>query len=207
MWESRVLQRAFERLELHEGKLSRAVLRGGGGGDVTSLPDTWVGNHPGLPGPEFPTRGLGPSFVSLPVESGVVVQRINRRTPIGSHPRQGVVSTSARVLDAAVRWPGAMLCVPRPPKSPADRPIPRRSVHRAASTRSPGDRVGEVAPWRISGSWPARDAKRCRWETNLGREAFEPENCQRRVKPRAWRRGGWTENSAGGGRKCSAESP
>src|SRR5208337_2200730 len=39
MWESRVLQRAFERLELHEGKLSRAVLRGGGGGDVTSLPD------------------------------------------------------------------------------------------------------------------------------------------------------------------------
>src|SRR5208337_2934494 len=41
MWESRVLQRAFERLELHEGKLSRAVLRGGGGGDVTSLPDLW----------------------------------------------------------------------------------------------------------------------------------------------------------------------
>ncbi len=39
MWESRVLRRAFERLELHEGKLSRAVLRGGGGGDVTSLPD------------------------------------------------------------------------------------------------------------------------------------------------------------------------
>ena len=54
MWESRVLQRAFERLELHEGKLSRAVLRGGGGGDVTSLPDTWVGNHPGLPGPPRP---------------------------------------------------------------------------------------------------------------------------------------------------------
>ena len=53
MWESRVLQRAFERLELHEGKLSRAVLRGGGGGDVTSLPDTWVGNHPGLPGLDF----------------------------------------------------------------------------------------------------------------------------------------------------------
>src|SRR5271165_5643674 len=54
MWESRVLRRAFERLELHEGKLSRAVLRGGGGGDVTSLPDTWVGNHPGLPGPMPP---------------------------------------------------------------------------------------------------------------------------------------------------------
>src|SRR5271165_5945035 len=56
MWESRVLRRAFERLELHEGKLSRAVLRGGGGGDVTSLPDTWVGNHPGLPGPRLENR-------------------------------------------------------------------------------------------------------------------------------------------------------
>src|SRR5208337_1174228 len=55
MWESRVLQRAFERLELHEGKLSRAVLRGGGGGDVTSLPDAGVGNHPGLPGPGYST--------------------------------------------------------------------------------------------------------------------------------------------------------
>ena len=58
MWESRVLRRAFERLELHEGKLSRAVLRGGGGGDVTSLPDTWVGNHPGLPGPMADNRSL-----------------------------------------------------------------------------------------------------------------------------------------------------
>ena len=47
---SRVPQRAFERLELHEGKLSRAVPRGGGGGNATSLPGTWVGNHPGLPG-------------------------------------------------------------------------------------------------------------------------------------------------------------
>ena len=53
MWESRVLRRAFERLELHEWKHSRAVLRGGGGGDVASLPDTRVGNHPGLPGPEL----------------------------------------------------------------------------------------------------------------------------------------------------------
>ena len=59
MWESRVLRRAFERLELHEGKLSRAVLRGGGGGDVTSLPDTWVGNHPGLPGPRTPGEPIG----------------------------------------------------------------------------------------------------------------------------------------------------
>src|SRR5271166_150708 len=53
MWESRVLRRAFERLELHEGKLSRAVLRGGGGGDVTSLPDPQGSNPLGPPGPEL----------------------------------------------------------------------------------------------------------------------------------------------------------
>src|SRR5208337_1597925 len=49
MWESRVLRRAFERLELHEGKLSRAVLRGGGGGDVTSLPDPGWATTPVYP--------------------------------------------------------------------------------------------------------------------------------------------------------------
>jgi hypothetical protein len=38
---SRVPRGAFERLELHEGKLSRAVLRGGGGGNATSLPGAW----------------------------------------------------------------------------------------------------------------------------------------------------------------------
>ena len=53
-----------ERLERHKPKGLRVVLRGlgssnaprlpgGGGGDVTSLPDTGVGNHPGLPGPDF----------------------------------------------------------------------------------------------------------------------------------------------------------
>ena len=35
---SRVPQGAFERLELHEWKHSRVVLRGGGGGNATSLP-------------------------------------------------------------------------------------------------------------------------------------------------------------------------
>jgi hypothetical protein len=38
MW-SRVLKRAFERLELLEGELSRAVLRGGDDGNIVSLPD------------------------------------------------------------------------------------------------------------------------------------------------------------------------
>ena len=59
-----------ERLERHKPKGLRVVLRGlgssnaprlpgGGGGDVTSLPDAWVGNHPGLPGPlrGYPRRG------------------------------------------------------------------------------------------------------------------------------------------------------
>ena len=73
MWESRVLQRAFERLELHEGKLSRAVLRGGGGGDVTSLPDAWVGDHPGLPGPDY-SPGLlsNKALARVPFPSGMV---------------------------------------------------------------------------------------------------------------------------------------
>ena len=56
-----------ERLERHKPKGLRVVLRGlgssnaprlpgGGGGNVTSLPDTWVGNHPGLPGLELYER-------------------------------------------------------------------------------------------------------------------------------------------------------
>ena len=43
-----------------EGKLSRAVLKGQGDGDATSLPDTWVGNHPGLPGPRSPANRTPP---------------------------------------------------------------------------------------------------------------------------------------------------
>ena len=54
-----------ERLERHKPKGLRVVLRGlgssnaprlpgGGGGDVTSLPDAGVGNHPDLPGPRAP---------------------------------------------------------------------------------------------------------------------------------------------------------
>ncbi len=39
---------------------SRAVLRGEGGGDVTSLPDAWVGNHPSLPGAGTVMLLLGP---------------------------------------------------------------------------------------------------------------------------------------------------
>jgi hypothetical protein len=36
---SRVHHKTFEWLERLEGKLSRAVLRGGGGGNIASLPD------------------------------------------------------------------------------------------------------------------------------------------------------------------------
>ena len=61
-----------ERLERHKPKGLRVVLRGlgssnaprlpgGGGGDVTSLPDTWVGNHPGLPSPRTPWCARGRS--------------------------------------------------------------------------------------------------------------------------------------------------
>src|SRR5271157_336132 len=47
-------------LTSYEWKHSRAVLRGGGGGDVTSLPDPQGSNPLGPPGPEPMTCG-GPS--------------------------------------------------------------------------------------------------------------------------------------------------
>jgi len=78
MWESRVLRRAFERLELHEGKLSHAVLRGGGGGDVTSLPDAWVVPHPGLPGPDLPRD-----------EIEAICHRLPKTGPDPAKPRLG----------------------------------------------------------------------------------------------------------------------
>jgi hypothetical protein len=50
---NRVPQRALERLELHEGKLSRAVLRGRGGGNAALLPGEGRSNAPFLPGGRF----------------------------------------------------------------------------------------------------------------------------------------------------------
>ena len=72
MWESRVLRRAFERLELHEWKHSRAVLRGGGGGDVTSLPDL---------------QGVIPG-ATRPFSS----PRISAAPPHGGHVQPGILS-------------------------------------------------------------------------------------------------------------------
>src|SRR5208337_2428272 len=75
MWESRVLQRAFERLELHEGELSRAVLRGGGGGDVTSLPD-----------PGWGTTQVYPARISLKTNRHQI--SLKRRTDTGFPPEK-----------------------------------------------------------------------------------------------------------------------
>ena len=46
----------WERLERHKPKGLRAVLRGLGSSNAPWLPGIWVGNHPGLPGPDFPGR-------------------------------------------------------------------------------------------------------------------------------------------------------
>src|SRR5271166_3514335 len=111
MWESRVLRRAFERLELHEGKLSRAVLRGGGGGDVTSLPDTWVGNHPGLPGPSgcvlWSTVRYGSRFRRdvIPRCPG---DPLETRPSIRS---SNLLSTSAIVSGGGTPCPARTLCI------------------------------------------------------------------------------------------------
>ena len=78
-----------ERLERHKPKGLRVVLRGlgssnaprlpgGGGGDVTSLPDTWVGNHPGLPGPRTRREQLSLHVMVTPGAVVVTVGDIAR---------------------------------------------------------------------------------------------------------------------------------
>ena len=86
-----------ERLERHKPKGLRVVLRGlgssnaprlpgGGGGDVTSLPDPWVSNHPGLPGPiSHDTQCTRPVDR---VESGAVPSQFTGRRGAG-HQRRG----------------------------------------------------------------------------------------------------------------------
>src|SRR5271157_1114450 len=149
MWESRVLQRAFERLELHEGKLSRAVLRGGGGGDVTSLPDTWVGNHPGLPGPVY-----APCRVGKGRPAGSIELRVSpspSKIPYGGFSpvrlqmdRQWRPSTTSRGLSAASQKSCANLppyvcenvrsLTPEfQPVLPSNRPTARRNAHAACA--------------------------------------------------------------------------
>ena len=44
----------WERLERHKPKGLRVVLRGLGSSNAPRLPDAWVGNHPGPPGPRSP---------------------------------------------------------------------------------------------------------------------------------------------------------
>ena len=62
MWESRVLRRAFERLELHEGKLSRAVLRGlrHEAADVPVVTGLLPGHNP-VCDHRYPTKACGQS--------------------------------------------------------------------------------------------------------------------------------------------------
>src|SRR5271157_3648142 len=135
MWESRALRRAFERLELHEGKLSRAVLRGGGGGDVTSLPDAWVGDHPGLPGQFARTLIIGRSqFMASPGEIGQANEAIYER-PVVKRGGADFVSQGSRTSPS--------------PSAAVDlahlRPVRRRfSVHPATHPLSLRPR--EIAP-------------------------------------------------------------
>src|SRR5208283_150703 len=98
MWESRVLRRAFERLELHEGKLSRAVLRGGGGGDVTSLPDP-QGAIPGATRPNVPA----------------VTPPLRLFSPTSTHSKMlclRIASCSGPSLSPTPGWTGASSCGP-----------------------------------------------------------------------------------------------
>src|SRR5271166_2907625 len=90
MWESRVLRRAFERLELHEGKLSRAVLRGGGGGDVTSLPDPGWGTTQVYPARN--SLGLHPLLGTKPT------RRMGGQAQDGEGPTQASAGRAGGVV-------------------------------------------------------------------------------------------------------------
>ena|SRR5271157_1837950 len=147
MWESRVLRRAFERLELHEGKLSRAVLRGGGGGDVTSLPDDLGGQPPRSTRPEVflisnddlvvsPDRGNG-------TDRGAIAAQIPGSIPPGS-------------IETSGRWrPWMLYCALLAGQlvARAFRIVSRARILRV--DRLPGHRSG-AAPWR---RWRSRNAR------------------------------------------------
>ena len=89
-----------ERLERHKPKGLRVVLRGlgssnaprlpgGGGGNVTSLPDTWVGNHPGLPGPSGCRGSMHRHHRQAlrPVAAGLGGSQSSRKSGVGSYFR------------------------------------------------------------------------------------------------------------------------
>jgi len=66
-----------ERLERHKPKGLRVVLRGLGSSNAPRLPDAWVDDHPGLPGPRSPrlasNRGhpwVAPRTLGLGFEEG-----------------------------------------------------------------------------------------------------------------------------------------
>ena len=107
-----------ERLERHKPKGLRVVLRGlgssnaprlpgGGGGDVTSLPDTWVGNHPGLPGPRTPRIGRrgrqrrwrSVAWWTIPLETCSIVGELN---PIGIDGGSLMSTITQRIASAFV---------------------------------------------------------------------------------------------------------
>src|SRR5271166_6494399 len=115
MWESRVLRRAFERLELHEGKLSRAVLRGGGGGDVTSLPDPgWATTqvYPAritLQGPKAAAGSRQPSSHGTAPTPKFHVVTPNESFSCGEHAKTRLLYKFSTNYQDAHRCPGIWL--------------------------------------------------------------------------------------------------
>ena len=94
-WRNRVLQRAFERLELHEGKLSRAVLRGRGGGNTALLPGAcWVTGSPTAMGA---TRSCASNCYGCNITSlTAVLQDITRRSAAGIPSKRALSGKSSR---------------------------------------------------------------------------------------------------------------
>ena len=141
MWESRVLQRAFERLELHEGKLSRAVLRGGGGGDVTSLPD--------------------PGWATTPVYPAVAGRKSAPRGPTWSRP---AAEREARLIDednGRMLPPGFFSCARQLVRRFRDQAALRTGSGNARSGRAPSRRQASSSPFRRAASSAAKASTPC----------------------------------------------
>ena len=98
---SRVPRGAFERLELHEWKHSRVVLRGGGGGNATSLPGGGEGDLTSLPdrsrsrkiGPACQVSALG--FVGR-LDADIVLDDSARSTKIPAMLLQPIVENAIK---------------------------------------------------------------------------------------------------------------
>jgi hypothetical protein len=187
-WVSRVPRGAFERLELHEWKHSRAVLRGGGDGDVTSLPDV---RHEATDGPvmtgllghnpvcdhRYPTRTCRRSNpavrsswdnVTSPRWGGRSSREGIRRllTPRRSGARVDGRANSGELLINVVRSskPKALIGLNQTVRGQVQGPLPSPAVAVRATGEEAEPAPSVIRPWNVvSPSSSPRGRPAARW--------------------------------------------